>query len=237
MAEASLAAYRPILAERPDAIVYPTANFRGDTIADRWGHHEVIARTLAEEGLPSLRMGLLDPGSLAFGPTGADGVPSGGYVYAHSFDDIRWKAEACRRLGLAPSIAIFEPGFLRVVLAYREAGLLPAGAFVKFYFSAGRPLFGLPPTTWALDTYLRMIEGTDLTWAVAVFGADVIETGVARHALEHGGHLRVGLEDVGVTRQVGNRQLVEEAAALCADVGRPLASPAEALAILGAPTP
>jgi uncharacterized protein (DUF849 family) len=236
MAEAALAAYREVLRYRPDAVLYPTANFRGATIADRWGHHEVIARTLAAEGLPPLRMGLLDPGSLAFGPTGPDGVPSGGYVYAHSFDDIRWKADACTRLGLAPSIAVFEPGFLRVVLAYRDAGLLPAGAFVKLYFSAGRPLFGLPPESWALDTYLHMLRGTDLTWAVAVFGADVIETGIARQALENGGHLRVGLEDVGTTRQVGNRQLVDEAAALCAELGRPLATPTQALEILDAPT-
>jgi hypothetical protein len=68
----------------------------------------------------------------------------------------------------------------------------------------------LPPTRAALDAYLEMLDGASLPWAVAVIGGDVIASGLARLALERGGHLRVGLEAcqrigdelVGTTRDV-----------------------------------
>lgn len=237
MAERSLAAYRPLLRAHPDAIVYPTANFRGATGTERWAHHELLAEQLPAEGLGPLRMALVDPGSVNLGGAAPDGTPVGGFVYANSFDDIRVQMEGSGRIGAGPSIACFEPGFVRVVLAYQRAGRLPAGAFVKLYFSAGTPLFGLPPTTWALDAYLHLLEGANLPWAVAVLGGDVVGCGLARQALERGGHLRVGLEDFADPdgRTPTNAELVAEAAALAADVGRPVATCRQAAALLGLP--
>jgi uncharacterized protein (DUF849 family) len=116
---------------------------------------------------------------------------------------------------------------------------------VKFYFGGdngymarGRGVtFGLPPTRTALDAYLEMmqLEGCDLPWFSAVVGGDLIRTPIARATLERGGHLRVGLEDHFGDRQPSNVELVEEVAALCAEVGRPVATPAQACAILGIP--
>jgi len=229
MAALSHATFSQIQAARPEALMYPTANFAGATVADRWDHH----RILNDAGL--LRLALVDPGSVNLGGTAADGTPTGSFVYIHTFDDIRYKLDACRDLGLAPSIAIYEPGFLRTILAYHHAGLLPAGAMVKFYFSSGTPLFGFPPTSWALDAYLMMLTGTHLPWAVAVLGGDVIASGVARDALDAGGHLRVGLEDYCGNDTPSNVELVRRAVALCAEARRPLASSAQAEQILGLP--
>ena len=229
MAARGLQAYETILASRPDAILYPTTNFGDGPIHERWGHHELLAAA----GV--IRMGLLDPGSLSLGAPGADGIPTGNFVYAHSYNEIRVKAEGCRRLGLGPSIAIFEPGFLQVVLAYHRAGQLPPGAFVKFYFSAGRLLFGHRPSEAALDLYVDMLAGTGLPWAVAVLGGDVVECGMARWALERGGHLRVGLEDFGGTRTPSNVDLIEAAVAAAHTAGRPVATCTEAAELLGLP--
>ena len=86
---------------------------------------------------------------------------------------------------LGPSIAIFEPGFLQVVLAYHEAGALPPGTLVKLYFAAGgyltpgRPLWGVPPIPEALDLYLAMLGDSGIPWAVAVVGGDALDR--ARH--------------------------------------------------------
>uniref|UniRef100_UPI0025E89E63 3-keto-5-aminohexanoate cleavage protein n=1 Tax=uncultured Phenylobacterium sp. TaxID=349273 RepID=UPI0025E89E63 len=101
--------------------------------------------------------------------------------------------------------------------------------------SAGQPAigFGLPPTSAALTAYLEMLEGSGLSWSVAVFGGDVVRTGLARLALERGGHLRVGLEDYGGTDTPTNAELLEGAVAVCQAVGRPLASSAEAADLLG----
>jgi uncharacterized protein (DUF849 family) len=80
-----------------------------------------------------------------------------------------------------------------------------------------------------------MLEGCDLPWAVAVIGGDVVESGLARLALELGGHVRVGLEDYAGPRTPTNVELVREVVTLAAAVGRPVATAGEAARILGLP--
>ena len=81
---------------------------------------------LASSGL--IRASFLDPGSVNLGGVGADGLPPPmDYVYTNTFNDTRYGVDVCNRHALGPSVAVFEPGFLQVVLAYHEAGALPAG--------------------------------------------------------------------------------------------------------------
>jgi uncharacterized protein (DUF849 family) len=227
--------YRPILARRPDALLYPTIGAGRDAL-ERVRHFALLRESLG------LRIGLLDPGSVNLGPADARGVPrASDFVYLNSAATVRAHVEFLARERLAPSISIFEPGFLRTALAYHRAGELPPGALVKLYFGGDAPgptraraaPFGLPPTPRMLDVYLDLLAGSGLPWAVAALGDDVIATGLARHALERGGHLRVGLEDHAGAHAPTNAELVREAAKLCAEVGRPLASPGEAAELLG----
>jgi 3-keto-5-aminohexanoate cleavage enzyme len=232
------AGWRPILAARPDALLYPTIGL-GSTIEERYGHHA----PLAERGL--LRLGLLDPGSVNLGVAGDDGLPGPvEFVYVNSYADIRHKVGVCETHRLGPSIAVFEPGFLRTVLVYHRRGRLPRGALIKLYFdgdmgylggAGGGVTFGLPPTRVSLDAYLAMLDGCDLPWAVAVVGGDLLDTPVGRLALERGGHVRVGLEDYAGPRQPSNVELVHAAAALCRQVGREVASCTDAARILDLP--
>lgn len=228
--------YAPILAARPDAILWGTIAM-GDSREARFGHY----RALAAAGV---RMGAFDPGSVNLGTEGPDGLPDRSFVYATSYEDIAWLVELHRDCVLAPSIAIYEPGWLRIVLAYERAGKLPEGAFVKLYFG-GRynyldgqrsdVTFGLPPTAKALDAYLELLEGSSLPWAVAAIGDCVVDTGLAAAAIARGGHVRVGLEDYGGERRPHNLELIEEVAALAKAAGRPPATPIEAAHILGLP--
>ncbi len=238
-ADRYLEAWRPVLRERPDAIVYPTIGFGLDA-AQRFGHIPL----LAESGL--MRMSILDPGSVNLGGLAADGLPGGAFdfVYTNTFADIRHAADLCEQHRAGPSIAIFEPGFLRTTLTFARAGRLPAGAFVKLYFggdadyltgAAGGVGFGLPPTVAALDVYLSMLAGSELPWAVAVIGGDVVASGLARAALERGGHVRVGLEDYAGPRTPSNAELVSEVVTLAAQVGRPAASCSDAARLLALP--
>ena len=110
-AERYLEGWRPALAERPDALFYPTTNAGADVEAS-YAH---IA-PLAESGV--MRLSLGDPGSVNLGGPGPDGLPASGIVYANSFDDVAHQFGLCARYGLGPSIAIYEPGFLRCVLAW-----------------------------------------------------------------------------------------------------------------------
>jgi uncharacterized protein (DUF849 family) len=227
----------PILAQRPDTLWYPTL-CAGSGAAQMLSHIEPIRREVR------LRFAVVDPGSTNIGVPGEDGLPRGG-VYANSYDDIRWSFALCDRANLAPSLAIYEPGFLQTVLAYHRAGRLPRGAMVKLYFGGPYGLlgtqpgctFGLPPTRHALLAYLDMLEGTGLPWSVSVWGGDLLATPVAQLALELGGHLHVGIEEFySPERAPTNEELVCEAAALVARVGRPLADGAAAARILDLPS-
>jgi len=224
-----LEGWAPVLAARPDALLYPTVHL-GESIS----YEHLVP--LAAAGL---RVGLADPGSVNLGGTDADGVPAGGFVYTNTFDDIARAFEICRDHGLGPSLAIYEPGFLRTALAWSRAGRIPQGSMVKLYFATeagymGAP-FGLPPTRAALDAYLELLDGCDLPWAVSVVGGDVVASEVARPALERGGHLHLGLEFHRGDRAPTNVELVAEAVELCAEVGRPVATPDQAAALLDLP--
>ena len=134
VAERYLASFRLVWKERPDALLYPTINVN-DGLS--FGH----LRPMAAEGL---RVGLLDPGSVNLGSRDADGLPTGAFVYANSFDRIKEVFALHDELGLGPSLAIYEPGFLYTTLQYWKVGKLPAGTMVKFYLSTERGLSGAP---------------------------------------------------------------------------------------------
>jgi uncharacterized protein (DUF849 family) len=239
IAARQLEGWRPVFAARPDAILYPTAGFAGDTEA-RFSHIPILAREC------DVRMSVFDPGSVNLGDLDEEGVPGGSfdYVYKNDFADIRHQADLCVRHSLGPSISIFEPGFLRCALAYHRAGRLPAGSFIKLYFGGsddylaggrGGVGFGLPPTPLALEAYLEMLSGCDLPWAVAVLGGDVVETGLARLAIEEGGHIRVGLEDYAGRAKPTNAELVKLVAGIVRSAGREVATCAQAAEILKLP--
>lgn len=235
-ADAYLAAWQTIIAERPDTLWYPTLGV-GSDMAESISHIDILAEEI------DLRLGLCDPGSTNLGSPDDEGLPVGA-VYSNSYDDVRVCFAQAERHALGPSLAIYEPGWLRTVLAFHRAGRLPRGAMVKLYFGADYGLFatrpgvsfGLAPTENALAAYLDLLEGCDLPWSVSAWGGDLFETPVARQALERGGHLHVGLEEhFHPEHKPTNQEIVEQATALAAEVGRPIASTAETEAILDLP--
>lgn len=226
------AAWEEILEVHPDTLLYPTMASGGPhtTIDERTAHIRELA------ALSLLRFGVVDPGSLNIDGALADGRPKGqGALYENRPADIETMLALCREHALGPSLSIFEPGFLRVALAYHRAGALPRGALIKLYFGGERALFGLPPTRAALDAYLEMLEGSGLPWSVALLGGDVVASGLAEWAIGEGGHVRVGLEDYAGPDQPGNANLVEELVRVAARCGRAPASARECATILDLP--
>ena len=114
--------FAPVLAERPDALLYPTVGY-AKTVEESFAHFELLAQRLA------LRIGIIDPGC----------VNLASFAYVNTPDAIRHMAALCERLRLGPSIAVFEPGFLRHALGYFRRGALPRGALVKFYLGGTYP--------------------------------------------------------------------------------------------------
>jgi 3-keto-5-aminohexanoate cleavage enzyme len=232
-----IAGWTPVLAARPDTILYGTVA-EGPDVETRFGHY----RALAAAGM---RMGAFDPGSVNLATQGPDGLPGPvSFVYRTSFKDIAGLVDLLAETRLGPAIAIYEPGWLRTTLAYEKAGKLPAGAFVKLYLAGdynfidgkkGGITFGLPPTEKALDAYLEMMAGSSLPWAASVIGGCVAKSGLAKLAIERGGHVRVGLEDYGGEDQPRNADLVAEVADIARACGRPIATSAQAAEILRLP--
>ena len=242
-AEAYLEPWRVILAQRPDALWYPTLSVNQsdganlEPIQDRYSHYALIA---AEVPMP---FGVVDPGSTNLGYPGPDGLPVG-FSYVNSYEDHAYAFGLAQQLKFVPSLAIFEPGFLQTTLAWYRAGRLPKGSMAKFYFGGEWGLwarskgvtFGLPPTEKALAAYVEMLEGTDIPWSVSVWGGDLLQTPVARMALELGGHLHIGIEEhYDPNRTPTNVELIEETKALCTAMGRPLATFAQTRELLGMP--
>jgi uncharacterized protein (DUF849 family) len=239
-ADAYMEAFRAVVAERPDAILCPTAG-AGGTLQERWEHTELIAQS----GL--IKMTVLDPGSVNMANSGENGLPgSFRAVYAVPFEEIEYLLGIMEKYRLGPSIAIYDPSYLQTVLAYHKAGRLPAGAMVKLYFAGdhnfidfkkgGFKFFSMNPTRKAFDAYVEMLEGSGLAWSVAVPGGDVTETGMTRLAIEAGGHVRIGLEDhASDSRRPSNKTLIEEVAAIAREAGRPIADSKTAAKIMGLP--
>ena len=99
------------------------AGARGIPVARRWAHVEELAR----RGMGG--MTLVDPGSVNLGLTsgGAVAADAASGPYANPLADIEYMFARSGELGAAPSISVFEPGFLRTTLAWQRAGRLPRG--------------------------------------------------------------------------------------------------------------
>ena len=212
----------PVLAARPDALLYPTINGVGP-VEERYSH----ITPLAETG--GLRIGVIDPGSVNLGAS---------FAYVNAGSDIEHQWHLCDEHGLVPGMSIFEPGFLRAALAYWRAGKLPPGTMLRFYFGGreaeadGGYTFGLAPTERALDAYLELLGDCPLPWSVTVVGGDLFATELPELALARGGHLRVGLEDHR-GRRASNEELVAQAVERVGASGRQVADCATAAAFLG----
>ena len=92
----------------------------------------------------------------------------------------------CRDRGLGPSIAVFEPGFLRGRARVPAAGALPRGHAREVLLLGGRvsrrrrPAVGHAADPEALDVYLAMLGDAPIPWAVAVLGGSLLDAPVAR---------------------------------------------------------
>jgi uncharacterized protein (DUF849 family) len=233
-------AFKPVRKKHPYAIVYPTANFdsvkyhKNRTV---WppeiqsGHY----RPIAEAGLAN--MVLLDTGVVPLTVYDEKGARKADKFWWYGFwpGDDSIVLDVCRELGTGASISVFEPGWMKNVVAMARAGTLPRGSKLNIYFAdygwAGMP----PPIPEALQLYIHMMEGLDLKWSVGLVGGDIMDTPLARMALERGGSFRVGIEDW--FTGPGNLEQMERAKKLINHVGRPIVSGAEAIKYLDIPFP
>jgi 3-keto-5-aminohexanoate cleavage enzyme len=223
-----------ILATYPHAYMYADY-LRGDSMAEKNAH----LQPMSDAGV--LRMVALDPGLTQFGHLGDDGLPSRHIQGGTTFPEAAAVTDFASSQRVPLSVGIYEPGNLRWAIAYARAGKFPIGTMIKLYFGGDYAMggvrtpavnFGMYPTKAALDLYLSMLDGVDMPWIVSVQGGVLLDTPIARYALERGGHLRVGVEDTAGATEMTNAETVQAAADLAAAVGRPVAEGQDATAVL-----
>jgi 3-keto-5-aminohexanoate cleavage enzyme len=133
--------------------------------------------------------------------------------------------------GIKPEMEVFNDGHLNETLAFLERAEVEDPPYLNLVFGGGTTS---PPSPRRLLSHLDDVpEGAE----VNVLGFGPYQLPVTTTSVLVGGHARVGLEDNLYYRKgeqaTSNAQLVERTAGIAEDLGRPVATTAEAREILG----
>ncbi|WP_179401396.1 3-keto-5-aminohexanoate cleavage protein [Burkholderia guangdongensis] len=170
-----------------------------------------------------------DMASLA---TGSVNFPT--TVYENPPDFVRSLASMMLQHDVKPEIEIFDLAMLYSTVDLVQQGLLKSPVHVQFVFGVKN---ALPARREILEFQVAQLNALlpDATWTAAGIGRHQLE--VNHWTLQMGGHCRTGLEDNvrwdKDTLAASNAQLVSRVAGLCAEYERPVATPAQARALLG----
>jgi 3-oxoadipate:acetyl-CoA acetyltransferase len=189
--------------------------------------------TGGRSGVGSERGGMLhlrpDMASLS---TGSCNFPT--RVYENPPELILELAGKMSQYGVKPEIEVFDLAMLYNAIAYVREGVLKAPLHVQFVLGVKH---ALPAERDILEFQVAKLQQLmpEATWVAAGIGRFQLD--VNRWCLEMGGHCRTGLEDnVRWDKHrlaASNAELVARVAGLCAEHGRPVATPAQARSILG----
>ena len=159
--------------------------------------------------------------------TGSNNLP--GIIYENSPQFIEFLAGVFIATGVKPEIEVFEAGMINNALYLAKKGLVNFP--LHFDFVLGAP--GSMPATVKNLLFLSESIPAGSTWTVAGIGRAQIPMAAA--ALVMGGHVRVGLEDnlyLSDGSKASNPKLVEKIVTFSKELGRDMATPEEARAIL-----
>lgn len=155
-------------------------------------------------------------------------------VYSNTTKTLRYFAETIRAAGVRPYQALWNISAIRVTEAFVHAGLFELPLYAGIVLSEGGLFAGNPGTVRGLQAMIDFIP-SDLRchWSVMCVGGNLFP--LIGAAVERGGHIAIGLGDypyneLGTPR---NTDLVERVAELSREMGREVATPAEARKILG----
>ncbi len=154
-------------------------------------------------------------------------------VYENPPDLVDWLAAEMREYGVKPEIEAFDLSHIHQAAAMNRDGRIPGKLYVQFVMGVKNAMpVDRPTFDFYIETVKRLLP--DAEWCAAgIAGGQIM---VNEWSIAAGGHTRTGLEDnIRLDRETlapSNAALVARCAALCEKYERPVASPAEARAIL-----
>ncbi len=204
------------------------------------GTHERISHLEAFAGDPVLQPELagIDPGSTNIDVFDAASrrFVTADKVYVNAHATLLGFTERFRQLGIKTVLACWSVPFLRSAAALMETGAVDEPGYVLLVHGEGGQLGAHPATPEGLRAFTdHLPRHRRIEWAVCCKGGNVFP--IAMTAIATGGHVAIGIGDYPYPElgQPDNAQLVSEVARLARLVGRPVATPAQARAILGLP--
>jgi len=155
-------------------------------------------------------------------------------VYENAPDLVDWLASEMLKYGVKPEIEAFDLSHIHQAVAMAKDGRIKAPLYVQFVMGVKN---AMPVDKPSFDFYVETVRrlAPDAEWCGAGIGPNQIV--LNEWSIAAGGHTRTGLEDnLRLSRTdlaPSNAALVRRAAELCEKYRRPVATPAEARAILG----
>ena len=211
-AERFRVAFEAIRESCPDVIIQPsTGGAVGMSNAER-----IAPVSLNPE------MATLDCGTINFG---------GDEIFVNSEDTVIEFAKYMQEKQVKPEIEVFDRGMVHLAKRVKEKGFIDGSLHFNLVLgtSCGMPA-GLEDVVYLVNS---LPEGSTFTGT----GIGRHEFNVACAAIILGGHVRVGFEDnIYIKKGVlarSNGELVEKAVRLSHELGREIATPAEARVLLG----
>jgi 3-keto-5-aminohexanoate cleavage enzyme len=158
-------------------------------------------------------------------------------VYENSPDLVDWLAGEMRTYGVKPEIEAFDLSHIFQAATMARDGRLTSPLYVQFVMGVKN---AMPVDRPAFDFFVATLKrlAPDAEWCGAGIGKDQIT--LNEWCVAAGGHARTGLEDnLRLDRNnlaPSNAALVKRVAELCDKYNRPIATPAQARAILSLTT-
>ncbi|MDD3739825.1 MAG: 3-keto-5-aminohexanoate cleavage protein [Bacteroidales bacterium] len=167
-------------------------------------------------------MATLDCGTLNFGPVD---------IFVNTEKTITYFAEKMNALGVKPELEVFDKSMIDTALRLHKKGIIKDPMHFDFVHGVQGGIGG------SLRDFIFMRNSIPQNSTYTVAGVGRFEFPLAMAAIIDGGHVRVGLEDnVSISKGVlakSNGELVAKVVRMAKELGREIASPAEAREILG----
>jgi len=167
-------------------------------------------------------MATLDAGTCNFG---------GDDVFVNTENTIKEFGEKMIELGVKPEIEVFDKGMIDMAIRLQKKGFIKTPMHFNFVMGVNGGISATPRDLVFMEGSIP--QGSTFT----VSGIGRSEFQMAAMAIVMGGHVRVGFEDnVYIGKGVpakSNGELVEKVVRIARELGREIATPAEARQILG----
>jgi uncharacterized protein (DUF849 family) len=155
-------------------------------------------------------------------------------IFVNKTEDLIASARGLTSAGFGLSCVCWDLGATRRLAAFLDAGIVPTPAYLVFHLTSGGMLAGHPGTPEGLEAHLAFLpEGRAVEWAVINLHGSMM--GLLEMIIRGGGHVQIGIGDYSY-RELGaptNAELVRRVVEMAARVGREVATPEEAGALLG----